>query len=66
MEEPAVAILGLPGFGLLEVREIDGELEYLVETRDTVAGCPKCGTIAKATARAAANSAASVSEDRCT
>jgi len=48
MEEPSVAVLGLPGFGLLEVREIDGEIEYLVETIETVAGCPTCGTIAKA------------------
>src|SRR5487761_1231376 len=48
MDEPSVAVLGLPGFGLLEVREIDGELEYLVETIDTLVGCPTCGTLAKA------------------
>jgi len=42
-----VAVLGLPGFRLLEVNELDGELEYLVETPDTLVGCPRCGTLAR-------------------
>jgi hypothetical protein len=48
MDEPSVAVLGLPGFGLLGVRVIEGELEYLVETIETVVGYPACGTVAKA------------------
>jgi hypothetical protein len=34
VDEPTVAVLGLPGFRLLEVNGLDGELEYLVETTD--------------------------------
>lgn len=48
MDEPTVAVLGLPGFRLLEVTELDGEVEYLVETDETVVGCASCGTRAHA------------------
>ncbi len=48
MDEPTVAVLGLPGFRLLEVTELDGELELLVETTDTLVACTRCGIIAKA------------------
>lgn len=47
MDEPTVAVLGLPGFRLLGVTEVDGELEYSVETTKTVVGCPTCGTLAR-------------------
>ena len=38
-----VRLLGLPGFVLLDVREVDGELELLVETARAVVGCRGCG-----------------------
>ena len=47
MDEPTVAVLGLPGFWLLETRELDGELELRIETVDTLVGCTRCGTIAR-------------------
>jgi len=47
MSEPTVAVFGLPGFRLLEVREHDGEFEYLIETTETLVGCARCGTVAR-------------------
>ena len=47
MDEPTVAVLGLPGFRLLEVNEMGGELEYLVETTPALVGCATCGTVAR-------------------
>lgn len=48
MDEPIVAVLGLPGFRLLEVNELDGELEYVVETVPAIVGCAGCGVRARA------------------
>ena len=39
-------MLGLPGFVVLGVEEIDGELEVVVETTAARVGCPRCGVIA--------------------
>ena len=39
-------MLGLPGFVVLDVDEIDGELEVTVETTAARTGCPRCGVIA--------------------
>jgi transposase len=39
-------MLGLPGFVVLGVDEIDGELEVVVETTAARVGCPRCGVIA--------------------
>lgn len=47
MDEPTVAVFGLPGFRLLKVSERNGELEYLIETIDTPVGCTRCGTLAR-------------------
>jgi transposase len=41
-----VVMLGLPGFAVLSVDEIDGELEVAVETIAVRVGCPRCGVIA--------------------
>ena len=38
-----VRLLGLSGFVLLDITEIDGEFELLVETDATVVGCRGCG-----------------------
>jgi transposase len=43
----SVAVLGLPGFVLLAVTEIDTELEYTIETTTTLVGCKSCGVVAK-------------------
>lgn len=44
--EMAGAALGLPGFVVLAAAEYGGELELLVETRESVTGCPGCGVVA--------------------
>lgn len=41
------AMLGLPGLLLLAVSSHDEELEYAVETTETVTGCPDCGVVAR-------------------
>ncbi len=50
MEEDATAVpvimLGLTGFGVLGAGEYGGELEVLVETTETLTGCPECGVVA--------------------
>jgi len=45
------AMLGLAGFEVLAAGEYGGELELLVQTADTVAGCPVCGVVATAHGR---------------
>jgi transposase len=40
------ATLGLPGFVVLAAGEYGGELELLIETTESVSGCPGCGVIA--------------------
>ena len=44
---PAVTLLGLDGFGVLAAAEVSGEVELLVETTETVTGCPCCGVVAE-------------------
>ena len=44
---PAVALLGLDGFVVLAAAELVGEVELLVETPETVTGCPRCGVVAE-------------------
>lgn len=39
-------MLGLDGFVVLGAAEYGGELELLVETTETVTGCPDCGVVA--------------------
>jgi len=46
MDEPIVSVLGLGGFALVGVEELDGELVSVIETTTTVVGCPTCGSIA--------------------
>ncbi len=41
-----VVMLGLAGFTVLGVAELDGELEVTVETTTARVGCPECGVIA--------------------
>jgi hypothetical protein len=36
-------MLGMPGFNVLEGREVDGELELVVETDQVVVGSAGCG-----------------------
>lgn len=48
---PAVALLGLVGFEVLAAGELVGEVELLVETTETVSGCPVCGVLAEAHGR---------------
>ena len=55
MDQDATAVpatmLGLAGFVVLAAGEVGGELELLVETTETVTGCPGCGVVATAHAR---------------
>ena len=44
-------MLGLEGFEVLAAGEVGGELELLVQTLDTLAGCPVCGVVATAHGR---------------
>jgi transposase len=44
-------MLGLAGFVVLAAAEYGGELELLVESAETVAGCPGCGVLATAHGR---------------
>lgn len=41
------AMLGLDGFGILDVSETPDELVITVESTATVVGCPWCGTRAE-------------------
>jgi zinc-finger of transposase IS204/IS1001/IS1096/IS1165 len=44
--DTAAAALGLPGFVVLAAAEYGGELELLIETTESVVGCPRCGVLA--------------------
>lgn len=44
----AEAMLGLPGFRVLEVTESAAELVIRIELRARVVGCPGCGVVARA------------------
>ncbi len=46
-----VVMLGLPGFRVLGVCEVDGELEVTVETDDELVGCSGCGVRARSKGR---------------
>jgi transposase len=46
-----VALLGLPGFVLLDAVELDGELHMTVETTASRAACPECGVFARSKGR---------------
>ena len=39
-------LLGLPGFAVIAAADYGGEVELLIETTETVAGCPRCGVLA--------------------
>lgn len=44
--DTAAVALGLPRFVVLAAGEYAGELELLVETTESVTGCPRCGVVA--------------------
>jgi zinc-finger of transposase IS204/IS1001/IS1096/IS1165 len=44
--DTATAAFGLPGFVVAAAGEYAGELELLVETTESVTGCPRCGMLA--------------------
>lgn len=46
MTEVSRVLLGLPGFDVLDVVEIDGELHVWIETEPGPVGCPGCGVVA--------------------
>ena len=47
MDEPIVNVLGLRGFALVGAEEVNGELVSVIETTQTLVGCPSCGSIAR-------------------
>ena len=47
----AEALLGLPGFRVLEVQEAPGELLIVIELAAETVGCPGCGVVARAHGR---------------
>lgn len=44
--DTATVLFGLPGLVVLAAAEYGGELEMLVETSESVTGCPRCGVVA--------------------
>ena len=46
-----MALLGLPGFVLLDAVELDGELRVTVETAVSRAACSECGVFARSKGR---------------